>query len=290
MALLVKEAKAKVGDMLKSIYKPCMVITDPHGKVLFLADNTTRAFPELKPKNNIMEWVSHSSYVGKIDVKDITSNAKAACETLSMRDFLMQIFDRRYISHLWHITLIPYTEPSTQDLALIILGINVDFANESFGRDTLTGCYTRQMFMETAKIFLQNEAEPFFAFLDIDSFKGINDTYGHNIGDEALIQTVKFLRRTIRQNNAYGYVGRYGGDEFAIVLQGKNDTFDIRKFGSDVSHGFEMKVGSVVFPIKYSIGIVKGKGQTIEALTEFTDKKMYEEKRAKKQAVASASQ
>jgi diguanylate cyclase (GGDEF)-like protein len=51
--------------------------------------------------------------------------------------------------------------------------------------------------------------------VDIDQFKSINDTYGHHIGDQALINVVKVLRQGLR---SYDSVGRYGGEEFLIVL------------------------------------------------------------------------
>ncbi len=52
-------------------------------------------------------------------------------------------------------------------------------------------------------------------FLDLDSFKPINDTYGHQVGDKILIQTAQLMKQTFRSTDV---VCRYGGDEFAVIL------------------------------------------------------------------------
>ena len=51
--------------------------------------------------------------------------------------------------------------------------------------------------------------------LDIDNFKNINDSYGHTVGDEVLIQLADMMREGVRESDM---VGRYGGEEFLILL------------------------------------------------------------------------
>jgi diguanylate cyclase len=53
------------------------------------------------------------------------------------------------------------------------------------------------------------------AMLDIDNFKKINDTYGHDIGDQALVHLAQVVRETLRPQDT---LARYGGEEFVIVL------------------------------------------------------------------------
>src|ERR1019366_927678 len=55
-------------------------------------------------------------------------------------------------------------------------------------------------------------------FIDLDGLKPINDTYGHDVGDQAIVATAEALQETI---GTYGMVGRLGGDEFLVVLSGE---------------------------------------------------------------------
>ena len=56
-----------------------------------------------------------------------------------------------------------------------------------------------------------------FAILDLDSFKGLNDQFGHEFGDDVLRQVGDLLRLSVRRTD---WVGRWGGDEFVISIQG----------------------------------------------------------------------
>lgn len=88
-------------------------------------------------------------------------------------------------------------------------------------KDSLTFCFNRFIISEiTNDKYLLNQDCTIF-ILDIDNFKQINTKYGHNIGDEALIETVHALNRSCRGTN--DKVIRYGGDEFVIYLEGHID-------------------------------------------------------------------
>lgn len=78
-------------------------------------------------------------------------------------------------------------------------------------RDGLTGLYNHRHFQEILEQELKKQRELILLLFDIDFFKKINDTYGHQAGDEVL----KFIGRLISQT---GISGRYGGEEFAIIL------------------------------------------------------------------------
>ncbi|MEO0184869.1 MAG: diguanylate cyclase [candidate division WOR-3 bacterium] len=82
-------------------------------------------------------------------------------------------------------------------------------------RDGLTGLFNHRHFQELLEEELKKQRELVLLLFDIDYFKKINDTYGHQAGDEVL----KFIGRLISQT---GIAGRYGGEEFAIILPGSN--------------------------------------------------------------------
>ena len=85
--------------------------------------------------------------------------------------------------------------------------------------DPLTHVKNRRNFMETASTyfsFCKRQNLPLsFLFIDIDYFKKINDQFGHQVGDEALIQTAEIISKNIRESDI---CGRYGGEEFVVLL------------------------------------------------------------------------
>lgn len=89
--------------------------------------------------------------------------------------------------------------------------------------DSLTGLYNRGYFTEKSKSILfnaqRNESIVTLLFLDLDHFKRINDTYGHQVGDWVLREVVRALTETCDPDTL---IGRMGGEEFAILLDNAN--------------------------------------------------------------------
>ncbi|GAB6097197.1 hypothetical protein JCM14469_34510 [Desulfatiferula olefinivorans] len=124
--------------------------------------------------------------------------------------------------------------------ALILLTEELEHKNITLGemaiRDSLTGLYNHAAFYERLdEIFMtsrDNRAPMAVAMIDVDDFKGINDTYGHQVGDRVLLAMADILKTGIREydfsgkfqghrmadNRNYDLVGRCGGDEFSMVL------------------------------------------------------------------------
>lgn len=86
---------------------------------------------------------------------------------------------------------------------------------ESAQYDKLTGAYTRDFFQTWLKEQENNSRKFTIVFIDPDHFKNINDTYGHEAGDDVLIQFASFLKTSVRENDI---VVRWGGDEFLIAM------------------------------------------------------------------------
>jgi diguanylate cyclase (GGDEF)-like protein len=88
-------------------------------------------------------------------------------------------------------------------------------------RDNLTGLWNRGMILEQLRREVRrarHEMRPIAVVLaDIDHFKAVNDTHGHAAGDEVLQQAATRMRLALRD---YDFIGRYGGEEFLVVLPG----------------------------------------------------------------------
>jgi diguanylate cyclase (GGDEF)-like protein/PAS domain S-box-containing protein len=86
-------------------------------------------------------------------------------------------------------------------------------------RDSLTNLYNRRQFLDLLKtecISAERYSTPLsLAICDLDNFKGINDHYGHLVGDQALVTFAKILAKQLRGSD---FAGRFGGDEFVIAF------------------------------------------------------------------------
>lgn len=87
--------------------------------------------------------------------------------------------------------------------------------------DELTGIFNRRYLLSELEkhraLANRNQLTFSIAFLDIDHFKEVNDEFGHNIGDQVLVQLAHFLQSCIRDEDI---VARYGGEEFVLILSG----------------------------------------------------------------------
>ena len=82
--------------------------------------------------------------------------------------------------------------------------------------DFLTGVFNRRYFFETMMAYRETK-EPFaLAMIDIDDFKNINDTFGHDIGDSTIISLTTMLKNSVKGSDI---VARFGGEEFCVVLK-----------------------------------------------------------------------
>ncbi|MGH1469901.1 MAG: diguanylate cyclase [Cellvibrionaceae bacterium] len=122
-----------------------------------------------------------------------------------------------------HICLIVYDVTDTAVNKLSLQDANAQLEHLS-RTDRLTGLYNRGWWEECLvnefKRFSRSNAKTSLVMFDIDHFKKVNDTYGHQAGDEVIRKTAETVRKTIRDVDI---AGRYGGEEFTIILYDSNE-------------------------------------------------------------------
>ena len=142
--------------------------------------------------------------------------------------------------------------------------------------DELTGLPNRRRFI--AELELLRRRTGTLLLLDLDGFKAVNDTYGHEVGDQLLKQiTLRFNR--VLPNGVL--IARLGGDEFGVVVYGN------RNIGNDVAlalratctYPFTLSVGDVKVGVSIGSVTTEGPTSTKEALLKRADSAMYEAKR-----------
>ena len=165
--------------------------------------------------------------------------------------------------------------------------------------DPLTGLPNHRMVMSQIEAELADcecsQHSCAILFIDIDHFKRINDTWGHQAGDAILRQVGCRLRSTIRQND---FVGRYGGEEFCIVLS------EIDQHGAEAIAErllvalnespctWETEDAVTIIPMTASIGVaIYGlHGTSRETLIEAADRAMYHAKHGGRNRACTASE
>lgn len=125
--------------------------------------------------------------------------------------------------------------------------------------------------------------------IDIDDFKNINDSYGHQVGDFALVHMVAIIRETLRTNDL---IGRYGGDEFVLLLPNsriEEASAVLARLHGEVA-AKPLAWGNRKLHATFSAGIAeRRKGQSVAALMQRIDAALYESKRVGKDRISVAT-
>lgn len=146
-------------------------------------------------------------------------------------------------------------------------------------KDSLTALYNRTYFIEKVKDLLIDTVEKFYLlFIDINNFKQINDTYGHNVGDKVLVHFAKNLIEVFKGQT----ISRYGGDEFLVFIKDVNSKEEIINLIESLTQ--QCVIDGQTLEIKYSVGIVEypKDGKTAEELINKADVAMYSAKKDQK--------
>lgn len=188
--------------------------------------------------------------------------------------------------------IIYYYEASQQMLVNYIQHEKEEFARAS-KQDPLTGLYNRREMwtrMESEKERQLRMSKPFTVVIgDIDNFKNVNDTFGHDSGDYILVTLAKLMKDMVR---GIDFTARWGGEEFLIMLV-ETDLDD----GQNVAERIRKKIESTEFvhkdvtiPITMTFGLstYKGASDNIEACIKRADESLYKGKHQGKNKVVAS--
>ncbi len=152
--------------------------------------------------------------------------------------------------------------------------------------DPLTGLLNRRgLFRDLARAvaYRARYKTPIALLLaDLDGFKAINDSHGHEVGDRALVHLATLLRNNVRASDS---VGRLGGDEFAIILWQVDETSALQKAASleALIGGSPLRDGGGTFALGASIGTAMLEAtQTAEEALSRADRAMYARKESRR--------
>jgi|SRR3989338_3890176 len=178
-----------------------------------------------------------------------------------------------------------------KDKRIVELETQIHDLEKDLIHDSLTGLKTRAFFEEELSIYLaiieqneQGKRREWFGFrnisiifFDIDHFKNINDTYGHDIGDAVLRKVAETIQADLRTGDT---ISRWGGEEIVASLLGANEKDAVGK-----AEKIRQELESMSFPeakdlkLTISAGVAASeKGMTLSELVKRADKALYDAK------------
>jgi diguanylate cyclase (GGDEF)-like protein/PAS domain S-box-containing protein len=150
--------------------------------------------------------------------------------------------------------------------------------------DELTGLANRSLFLEQLSRAIgrsQRKSSPLATlFIDLDRFKSVNDTLGHDIGDAVLLQVAERLRSNVRIGD---FTGRWGGDEFVVCLEdfgeASNAAAAAQKLLLVLSEKYDIGNSEIYATPSIGIALYPDSGETAERMVKAADIAMYEAKK-----------
>lgn len=151
--------------------------------------------------------------------------------------------------------------------------------------DHLSGLYNRRQFLDLAQEILidqrRNRRLLAMLFIDLDRFKSINDSLGHQVGDLLLQAVAGRIRSSLAKDDV---AARFGGDEFVVLLAGNRTEKDIEQWVEaltrHLSSPYELNGTELNSSPSIGIAICPRDGQTVDDLTRYADAAMYSAKKA----------
>jgi two-component system cell cycle response regulator len=230
----------------------------------------------------VMEALKKIEAGGYVPILVITAQPDEKLRALACgaKDFIAKPFDLVELTMRIHNMLevrLLYTQLEQQNYALKSMAMH----------DELTGLPNRRLLMDRLSLAIaharRSQCLMAVMFLDLDNFKQINDTLGHDVGDALLCLVADRLVRTVRQADT---VARLGGDEFIIALPELSHADDAAELGEKViqavSQPYCIQGQEVRLTASVGISMYPLHGEDAEALMKSADLALYEAKRSGK--------
>lgn len=159
----------------------------------------------------------------------------------------------------------------------VVAGVMLKIDDKKGQLDSLTGVYNHIAFENHSTPFIrESKSNVLFVMIDVDDFKIINDTLGHNVGDMVLSQTAQILKEFVGER---GIVGRLGGDEFAALIYGIEGMTDLSEFCRQLTSSLKRIIFDMEYSASIGIAAVNGRNLTFKDLYYEADQAMYYSKK-----------
>jgi diguanylate cyclase (GGDEF)-like protein/putative CRISPR-associated protein (TIGR02619 family) len=181
----------------------------------------------------------------------------------------------------------PFLIEEDQEVRLSAMGNLLQRRAETVYRDPLTGACNRkffdQLFAEPNALTRKHESIA-FALLDVDHFKEVNDTYGHDVGDTLLRELVREVTSVVEEGRRSRYLIRYGGEEFLVVLPDHTtrQARDVARKILECARNLSVETNGQAITRTMTIGIASwpDEGEDVTDVIKAADDRLYEGKQA----------
>lgn len=219
----------------------------------------------------------------------VIASVKTMILSVNKKNYARREELRAISSFVWPLIICGAAQVVFQRAPLVTVGVVLSFllvyinsVSLLISEDSLTGISNRRDFLKRLDdqiASLRKDENLYLLFIDIDSFKQINDVYGHNKGDQVLKAVARVLKKICFRSG--GFCARYGGDEFAVIQTLKTDE-DISSISKNICDLVEKSCAENVLGCKVSISIgcalYSAQTQNIHDFISCADSSMYENK------------
>lgn len=182
-------------------------------------------------------------------------------------------------------TLFPYVPIYCCTCLILMLIFYIQSIEVRISADPLTSLNNRGQLMryttQRANLYVEGRLSV-VVMMDIDGFKGINDNFGHAQGDKALVLVAESLKTVINRHSMPSFLGRYGGDEFIMILHPER-LEEVDQLIAEVRE--EIRIGcEAICPLSLSAGydVLLGEHDSVQSCIQRADKKLYLDKEYRK--------